>query len=167
MKNMYIMGTYFFDTSAIVKTLVPEPGSEKVKAIMDTSDPIFTSWVLIAEAMGVLKRLWIKNKFTDSQYNGKVNLLFSYVKEKRFRVLDVKVLNGEAQLQTYPYDTFDIRKRHPMLDVADALQFAVIKNSFLYNLAAESKTQLVTADESLKIAADAEGFPVIWVGPSV
>jgi rRNA-processing protein FCF1 len=56
-----------------------------------------------------------------------------------------------------------MREKYPMLDAADALQFIAIQEGFLKYLAGESKPQLVTADESLKQAAEKEGITVIFV----
>ena len=60
------MQHYFLDASALVKLVCDEPGSKKLKKLMgDAHTKPLTSWVLVAEALGVLKRKWQREKKLD------------------------------------------------------------------------------------------------------
>ena len=53
------MTVYFFDTSAIVKYYVTEPGSRWVWDLVDSDVPVFLIQITIAElsaALGILQR---------------------------------------------------------------------------------------------------------------
>ncbi len=153
----------FFDTSAIVKLLCgEEPGSAEVKRIFDGTT-VFTSWILLAEAMGVLKRKWIKKEISEEQYAGRVHYLLALIRDRRFLIRDIEIKDHEACLKTYEYDLIDIRKKHPELDVADALQLIAIQEGILGKLAGESTPNLVTADLKLGNAALVDGIQVIFI----
>lgn len=61
---------FFFDTSAICRmVLVKEPGADKVKELTEHLDnKIFTSWILIAESLGVLKRKLKNCELSEKEY---------------------------------------------------------------------------------------------------
>lgn len=156
--------TRFYDASAIVKLVCQEDSSQEVRADFSNS-VVFTSWVLVAEAMGVLKRKWLKEIITEDQYGGLIHLLFAYIKDERISIVDlINKQDGKPNLKTYEYDVIDIRRKYPELDVADALQLNAIKEGVLGILAGESKPKLVTADKKLRSAAQAEGIEVFYVG---
>ena len=155
---------YFLDTSAIVKLLCAEAGSEKLRVLKSyPGSNFFTSWVLLSEALGVLKRKWSKRELADSQYEEKVRLLFLYIGMGYLDPVDVVVDKGHPQLLTYEFDISKIRADHPSLDAADALQFKAIQQGLLKYLAGESRPQLVSADTELLKAAQAEGIPIVSV----
>ena len=158
------LSTFFFDASALVKLLVNEPGSARVQELFNEAGMVSSSWVVIAEALGVLKRKWSKKQLSESRYTATVHVFFAYIREQRIVAIDLeKDSFGEPALSTHAYDILKIRDRYPKLDVADALQFAVIQNSHLRFFAGESKTRLVSADKNLLLAAQAEGFEVVDV----
>ena len=85
----------FFDASAIVTLLCnEEPGNAKVKQIFDETT-VFTSWILLAEAMGVLKRKWLKKKIFEEQYANRVHYLLALIKDRRFLIRDIEMLPDE------------------------------------------------------------------------
>jgi len=155
---------YFLDTSAIVKLLCTEAGSEKLKALKNYPGSNFcTSWVLLSEAFGVLKRKWMQRELSDAQYEERVRLLFLYISMGYLDPVDVVVADGHPQLVTYEFDISSIRADHPGLDAADALQFKAIQQGLLKYLAGESRPRLVSADVELLKAAEVEGIPVVSV----
>jgi len=157
--------TYFFDASAIVKIFLDEPGSKAVRAIYAQPQRIHTSWILIAEAMGVFKRKWLKKQLTDRQYGAAVYNLFTLVHETRLHPVDLVVEDGHPRLGTFfDSDVIALRKKYPELDLADALQFKAIQAGVLGILAGDSAPQLVTGDHSLCCAARSEGLRVVFVG---
>jgi predicted nucleic acid-binding protein len=159
----YFKAVYFFDASAIVKLLVAEPGSDKVKRLLDECGIAHTSWVLIAEALGCLKRKRREGHLTDEQYASSVYSLFAHLREGNLDPMDLTVENGRPRLRTHERELFDRFRRFPHLDVGDLLQLAIIKDSYLAAFAGESQARLVTADGDLGKAAEAEGIPVAYV----
>ncbi len=157
------MRTYFFDASAIVKMVVDEPGSKKVKLLLDECLIAHTSWILLAEVLGCLKRKRLKGDITEAQYANAVFMLFGYIKRGDLDAIDIEIERGKARLTTHELEMFDHHHRFPDLDVADTLQLTVIKETFLGSYLGESQTHLVTADRELGKAAEAERIPVIYV----
>jgi predicted nucleic acid-binding protein len=155
--------TYFFDASAIVKMLVTEPGSKKVLALLHDCVIANTSWVLVAEALGCLKRKRREQSITDHQYKSAVYALFAHLKEQNLHPMDLAIDNGRPVLLTHEVELFDHLQRFPQLDVADALQLTIITTTYLSAFGGESKAKLVTADRALGKAAEAEGIPVTYV----
>ena len=153
----------FFDASVIVKLLCnQELGSVKVKQIFDETT-VFTSWILLAEAMGVLKRKWMKKEISEEQYASRIHLLLALIKDRRFLICDIEIKDHDACLKTYEYDLIDIRKKHPELDAADALQLVAIREGILGKLAGKSRPSLITADLALKNAASVDGIQVTYI----
>jgi len=157
------MATYFFDASAIVKLVLEEPGAAKSRQAFDEAGQVCTSWVVIGEALGVLKRKWSRKEVSDKAYGKAVHLLMAFVREGRLMAIDLAVDKDRPTLATYEIDIIETRARYPNLDAADALQFAVIQNTFLRHSAGASKTQLVSADRELLAAARREGLSVLDV----
>lgn len=65
------MTVYFFDTSAVVKYYVTEPGSRWVWDLVDSDAPIFLVQITIAEvsaALGILQRTRRINRHRRDEY---------------------------------------------------------------------------------------------------
>ncbi len=155
--------TYFFDASAIVKLVVQEPGAGRAREIFERVAQVYTAWVVVAEALGALKRKWNRGDIDERRYGGAVHLLLAYVSEERLKAVDLTTRVGRPALATFELDILRVRREHPALDAADVLQFAAIRNSFLAYLAGESATQLVSADGALLKAASSVGFRIVDV----
>src|SRR5213593_3117081 len=112
---------YFFDASALVKVFVQEPGTITVQALF-AERPVYTSWILIAEAMGVLKSKWLKKEINPAQYGAAVYTLFAHIREGGIRPIDVGYVNDQPGLLTlFDSDVVAILRQYPDLDIADAL----------------------------------------------
>jgi predicted nucleic acid-binding protein len=155
----------FFDASAIVKMCLHEPGSTKVAAVLSKYGDAYTSWILIAEAFGVLKRRWKDkaNPLSDAEYERATVRLLVAVQVRQLRAVDVVSDAHGPRLTVYLPDLIELRRRHPQLDIADALQFRAIREGVLKYGAGESAPRLVSADGDLLRAAKAEGIPTIDV----
>ena len=153
---------YFLDASALVKLACDEPGSKKLKKLMrDAPTKPLTSWVLIAEALGVLKRKWQREKtLDDTAYLDAALQLLINIRMDFIHPVDLEIVNGEARLKTYEVQIMDVRGRHPKLDAADALQFRAIEEGML---SASTKPILVSADRKLLAAASKEGIQTLSV----
>jgi predicted nucleic acid-binding protein len=157
------MPSYFFDASAIVKLVVAEPGSRRVKELLGECGMADTSWVLLAEALNVLKRKWSEQRLSHHEYRESVLALFVLIESGALQPFDLETRNGRAQLITYDSVVFSHAEQFPHLDVADLLQLALISESFLRHLSGKSRAQLVTADQGLERAANSLGIPVLMV----
>jgi|RhiMetdeSRZDD1v2_1073273.scaffolds.fasta_scaffold92321_3 predicted nucleic acid-binding protein len=148
------MRPYFFDASAIVKLLVVEKGSAKVREFCSTSAMIRTTWLALAEAYGVLKRRRRQEKWGDSQYDKKIFDLQRYV-QKRIK------LHGPVDLPGPEFREVRKIQRHHNLDFSDALQIALLRFGFYAALTGDSRPVLVSADKKLLRAAKNENI-VSW-----
>ncbi len=148
--------TYFFDTSIILKLLLSEENSDEARKIVN--DPncwVCTSWILIAEALSVLKRKWLRKKLSKKEYDSKIYFLFSLMEEGRVKPIDVE----GKKLAAYGNVIVGLGRKYGDLDIADLLQLSAISNNrFLKGLAAESRPILVTSDRRLNGAARQEGI---------
>jgi predicted nucleic acid-binding protein len=161
--NMETIRTYFFDASALVKIYLREPGSKSATQFKNDGGRVYTSWVVIAEALGVLKRHWLRRQLSEAQYAKSVYLLFADVRLGVVHPVDVRIENGRASIATYEGGIIEVRRQHPTIDAADALQLLAIQDSWLRALGGESQTRLVTADGGMAEAAQARGIPTILV----
>jgi predicted nucleic acid-binding protein len=164
--NLVFMETplqyYFLDASALVKRVCNEPGSGTLKKLMtDSHTKPMTSWVLIGEALGVLKRKWQCEKILDdTAYTNAVLDLLINIQLDYIHPVDLEIANGEARLKTYVVQIMDVRNRHPELDAADALQFRAIGEGML---SVHGRPTLVSADKKLLAAAEKEGIKTVSV----
>jgi PIN domain nuclease of toxin-antitoxin system len=161
MSDISILQTYFLDASAIVKLVINEPGSARVRELLELSGGVLhTSWVLVAEAMGVLKRFWLKKTINDHQYNDAIFELFSLIRAGHLDPVDLAIHDGSPRLVTYAFNFIEMRTKYPRLDAGDLLQFSAIREGYLNHLAGESRPRLVTAGRGLRDAAAAEGISI-------
>ena len=156
------MQHYFLDTSALVRLVCDEPGSKALKKLMrGAGAKPLTSWVLIAEALGVLKRKWqCEKKLDDTAYLDAVQELLMNIRMDYIHPVDLQTVSGEARLKTYEVQIGDVRGRHPKLDAADALQFRAIEEGML---SVQRRPTLVSADKKLLAAAEKEGIKTVSV----
>lgn len=160
---------FFLDTSAICRLVLNEPGSDKAKKLLGRVDnKIVSSWVCIAEALGVLKR-----KLREVDANGEVLLcdagyataiteIFHYIDDGTLKPIDIEE-NGTPKLVTYTSQVRRIRAKYPELDAVDAVQLAAISQSIFNHIDKESRVKLVSADRKLLKAARQEGLAVFPV----
>lgn len=99
---------YFFDTSALIKRYIDEPGSDVVDEIFEIAVHIYVSQVTLIEAIATLRRLlhekilnqeqfhYLKNEFiTDMAYfivvpfdQSVVNVCLDILNEQQLKTLD-------------------------------------------------------------------------------
>ena len=149
---------YFFDTSALLKLLISEPGSEKAWNLFGQKRLCYTSWVLLGEALGVLKHKHQLNALGRQDYCESVELLFNLLRKRKLRTLDLASVDGQPELLTYNLDLQELLKKYPRLDAADLLQFAAIRQSYIRATESLKLAILVTADKKLAKAALSEGI---------
>ena len=166
MTNSSTIPNYFFDASALVKLVLQEPGSRKASQLKHDARRVYTSWILVAEALGVLKRLWLRKQIDDRGYTKAVYVLLRFLRLGSIEPVDIEIRNGHPKLVTHEADLIDMKTRHPNLDAADMFQLVVIRDSWLKYYAGQSATKLVTADKNLEVAAKSESIPTVLLGPS-
>ena len=144
----------YLDASAAVKLVLKEPGSGNMKQYFAGRGGFYITTLCLAEALGVLKRKWLKGDLTQHQYFGCCYLLLNYLGSSRIHLDDTDLGS---------WDTFskaeEIARRHT-LDLSDSLQLVTVKHGNFRYLVQESKTVLVTADRDLALAAKQEGLRV-------
>jgi predicted nucleic acid-binding protein len=148
----------YLDASAAVKLVLREPGSDNLQRYFHPQDGprggFHITSLCLAEALGVLKRKWLRDQLSDKEYHGKCFLLVNYCSSRRIRLEDTELEDLSIFLQAIKLAT-----KHK-LDVSDALQLLTVKYGKFRHLVAESKTLLITADRNLESAAKAEGLRV-------
>ena len=141
----------YLDACAAVKLVIPELGSDQLNAYFADHSFSVTSFCLF-EALGVLKR---KKEISRKQYFGACYLLIAYLQGKRIRIDDEPKIDS--------IETFMLARKFAEkhgLDLSDALQLVTVKHGKFCKLDKESKTVLITSDQSLAKAAKAEGLRV-------
>jgi predicted nucleic acid-binding protein len=143
----------YLDASAAVKLVVPELGSDRIKAYFADRRSFITGFCL-AEALGVLKRKMLKSQFSRDHYFDKCFMLLSYVQMERINIDEPEI----SSIETFQRAE-DFARRHS-LDLSDALQLVGLKYGRFCHFVQDSKSLLITADRSLAAAARAEGLQV-------
>ncbi len=150
------MGNYYFDTSALVKYYVFEPGTTWVKSLLDArsdgewENTIFTSLLSVVE---------VSAAFAKRQRAGDISKLYAailarFLKDGRERCVFSRVNNAVIELAS------DLTGVHP-LRAYDAVQLAtaLLINRFFAKRGLSPIT-FVSADGSLCKAASDEGLAV-------
>ena len=146
------MSIYYLDTSAIVKLYVDEPGTEVMDRLFDgigSDDRFYTSWLSILELTSVILRLAKGGRLTPEAADPIL---------ARFRN-DI-----EETIQLWPLDDSVLSaalagvEQHTLRS-GDAIHLATA--AFIFRLAAESETVLVSSDRELLEAATQSGMGVL------
>jgi len=150
------MALYYFDTSALVKYYVTEPGSTWVTELIDTRDPdtglpvhtLFVAAVSVAEvsaALSVLqRRRVISRRQRDDAYGH-----FLADLEERFAIMVIPLCDF--------YSAAELAQRHP-LKAYDAVQLAIALRHSRALAAHDFPLTFVSGDDTLLAAAQAEGL---------
>jgi predicted nucleic acid-binding protein len=157
---MVLSRPFVFDTTCLIKLVIPEPGegTGRVRRLISPPDsyarPVHLSPLAISESLGVLKRKLLakagsSDKLSREDYEAAVELLLTYTED--FTVVDVQV---------------DVRSvlrdaRAGKLDYGDALHFALLAESFLASLQGPSAPCLATCDRGLAQFARGRGV-LVW-----
>jgi len=152
------MAVYFFDTSALVKYYVTEPGSTWVRHLIEERDPSTSQprhIILVAEitrvevaaALAVIERTGrIKRAERDREYRRFINQL-----THRYAVIPLTT----ADLET----AADLTQQHP-LKAYDAVQLAVALRHHQALTVHQLTLTFVSGDDALLTAAQAEMLAV-------
>jgi predicted nucleic acid-binding protein len=148
---------HYLDTSAIVKLLVSEPYSRRIKSYFNCHTNFYTTSICFAEALGVLKVKYFYHSIINKEtYYASCNYLTVLVKQHLviddIEISDSKVFNEVEQLA----DKYSI-------DIADSLQIYTIREGAFSRFRGESQPILITADKKLAMAVRAEGMKVWYI----
>lgn len=156
--TLTVLRPYWLDATALVKLVHKEPGSDRVEGVVQGNAWFETTWLCVAEAHGVLKRLFSKNQITSNQYHMKLFRLRSWIEAERIRVRMTWLQPGEPK----PAGSHDVRRlaeKHN-LDFSDAIQLIEFRGGALAATVDEAEAVFVSSDEGLLKAAKAEGMKV-------
>lgn len=151
------MALYYFDTSALVKYYVTEPGSTWVIGLIDARDPdtglpvhtVFLAGASVVEVSAALSILYRRGIISRRQRDDAYDRFLADL-EERFAVVDIP-------LQDF-YSAAELAQRHP-LKAYDAVQLAVALRHSRTLAALHLTLTFVSGDDTLLTAAQAEGLP--------
>ncbi|MBI4788759.1 MAG: type II toxin-antitoxin system VapC family toxin [Chloroflexi bacterium] len=150
------MSNYFFDTSAVVKCYIVEPGTTWVRQLCNAQAPdtgeklhlIFISEIAIVESAAAFAILARRGEISkrDSQ---DAYAKFVEAVEREYRIVDLTRPSVRAAA--------GLTQRHPLKSL-DAIQLAIGLNTRDLLQANELSLVFVTGDDQLLQAAQAEGL---------
>jgi len=148
---METIKTHLLDTSALVKLVVDEEGSENVRKYFAEKSVFWTTSLCFAEALGVLKvKHYYRKEITQEVYLAGSEELVAHLRNGSISIEEVDI----TQISTFN-EVEKISKLHS-LDLADAFQIVTLKKGFPSSLEGDSKTILITGDKKLAKAARKE-----------
>ena len=157
----------YLDASALVKLVIDEDNCQPLREFFNSNTNFFTTWLCLAEALGVLKSKWVGNQSKDIATKIKTD---KYFESTRHLIIDWRRCIESHDLElvdpSVPLKVERIAKNYN-LDYSDALQLVTIKSGKYSGIAYESGPNvyesalvLITADKNLASAATAEGIRV-------
>jgi predicted nucleic acid-binding protein len=158
----------YLDASALVKLYVNENGSQQIREFFNSNTNFFTTWLCLAEALGILKSKWVGPQSKDVATKIETDMYFEATRKliinwrMRIEFDDLELIDP-----TVPLKVEEMAKNYN-LDYSDALQLITLKYGKYSFFALESASVLITADKGLASAAASEGIRV-WnctVGPA-
>jgi predicted nucleic acid-binding protein len=152
---MGIIRAHYLDTSAAVKLLVSEEGSEKLRDYFKQHSFFLMTSFCVAETLGVLKRKHLDRRISQEDYLVACESLIGQVEEEQIVVHDISI--GDRGIFS---DVRELVKKHT-LDIADAFEIVTLKKGFVAPLkSTAAECILITGDEKLARAARQENLRV-------
>jgi len=148
MTNSYSCKAHYLDASCLVKLVVRETASDRIREFINIHTSFYTTPICFAEALTVLKRKWSRKEIdTEEYFDATGKLVFGKVEIEDIGLAN-PLVHGEVQL---------LAQKHT-LDLSDALQLVTIRRGRNKVFGPDSASVLITADCSLAIAATSEGI---------
>jgi predicted nucleic acid-binding protein len=146
----------YFDASALVKVFSNEPDSDAVRQYWRAQATKKTTLFCFYETLSVLKGKTKRKppSLTKAEYLRTASDLFAWYNAAMRGIKDPEFTNPDVFAKAKK-----IAEDHD-LDLSDSLQLVTLKDGYFSPLTSSSTSLLVTADESLAIAARAMGLPV-------
>ncbi len=144
------MVVYFFDSSALVKQYVDEPGSQWVRRVLSQFPPTAIAEITIVEVVAALARRWRMGEITAEEYRFAKSVFLEDIRWTR-------VVSARRSTVEWATDLID---RHP-LRAYDALQLATALELSRALEAEGFSLTFVSADDRLCAAAEHEGLTTV------
>ena len=146
--------THYLDTSAILKLLFEEDGSQQLREYFREHSIFFTTSLCFAETLGAIKARYVRKEFPHEKYLFICHRFMMFVTNRNIAIEEISIVN-------HPVNHFVEKFAEDYgLDISDAFQLYTLKESFVNKFGGESKTILITADEALADAARKEQLRV-------
>lgn len=142
---------YYFDTSALFKRYIVEPGTELVDKLFSTANMVFISNLTIVEFISNLKRLTDIDGIIDHR-------AFEAIKNEFFNEISGGVINIESLTSSMIVNAAGLLENKYITPI-DSLQLSTA-------LALKKKYQdlkFVSADYKLSVLAEEYGLKVIYI----
>jgi len=150
--------THYLDASALVKLVITEEYSEKLRAYCGRA-LLTTTTLCFGEALGALKAKWTHGRLSQEAYLTACEELFARLRNGSLRVEEQTLLSGEPDEMRETYEKIERLAVKHSLDISDALQLLTLESGEYSRLEGTARASLVTADRKLANAAKAEGMP--------
>jgi predicted nucleic acid-binding protein len=145
---------HYLDTSALIRLLVEEPGSDSLRRYCDGQSVLSVTGVCFAECLGVLKTKRVRGLLDDEEYFSACEDLVARIRDRSLFLDDASVTAREL------FDEAERIARAYKLDLADAYQLVALRHGPFSELPLETPPLLITADRELARAARLEGLRV-------
>jgi predicted nucleic acid-binding protein len=147
--------THYMDASALVKLVINEPHSEKLRSYCGRA-LLASTTLCFGEAIGVLKIKWTDGRLTQEEYLSASEDLFARVRNGSLEIEDIALFSPDSRPL---YEEVEALAGKHRLDISDAVQLFTLRSRTYSRLEGEARARLVTADRDLARAARAEGMP--------
>ncbi len=144
--------TNYLDTSALVRLLVDEPGSEALRSYYDRHSVFAVTGICFAECLGVLKTKRRHKLLDDEQYFSAGDDLIARIRDGSIFIDDSTVREREL------FDKAERFAKLHKIDLADAYQLIALQHGPFSSMAAHVRLLLITADKDLAGATRSEGL---------
>jgi predicted nucleic acid-binding protein len=150
---MATIRTHYLDASALVKLVVKEDGSDRLNKYRESHSNFRTTFVCLVESLGVLKvKRFYRNEIGEEEYFAGCDLLTRQVSSG-----EIEIENTDLGGRTIFHEVEQLCKKYSV-DLSDGLQIYTLKKGFFSVLPGDSAPILLTADDALADAVEAEGY---------
>ena len=146
--------THYMDTSAIIKLLVQEDGSDKIRNYFSEHSIFSTTSICFAETLGVLKLKYLRKLISQEEYLSASEELMAHLRGTTLQIEDVGISDRQI------FNDVEALSKKYNLDISDCYQLVTLRRGFFAQFTNDSQPILITADKDLSVAARKEGFRV-------
>lgn len=153
------MNHYFFDTSALVKGYLLEPGSRRVHGVLEGARRLHpTARVLVCDLIQSETFTTFQRKRADREIS---SVSYQYL-ARRFLTDYEEIFVIIGTVPAIHHDAASLRRTYPLLRTADSVHLAaaIAARSAFRRTIPEVELHFVSSDERQLEAAEAENFSV-------
>ena len=144
--------TDYLDASALVKLVIDEENHHHIRTYFDQHANFCATSLCLMEALGVIKGKWTSNRISEDQYFCSTQGIILKAWGGKIEIDPVNLFHPES------LEAVQVLARKHTLDLSDALQLQTILKGKYSASGPNSASTLITADEKLATAAEAEGI---------